>query len=150
MLGKIAPYIIIGLIQVVIILSVGRYVFQVPLHGDKLDVLWASLLFIATNLSLGLFISTVANTQFQAMQMMFFIFLPSILLSGFMFPFDGMPEIAQAIAETLPLTHFNRIIRGIILRGAQLQTMLDDVIALLVIMVVMLSLAIARFSKRLD
>jgi ABC-2 type transport system permease protein len=84
------------------------------------------------------------------MQMTFFIFLPSILLSGFMFPFDGMPEIAQNIAELLPLTHFNRLIRGIVLRGADLQSMMSEVLALLGIMVVMLTLAIRRFSKRLD
>lgn len=150
MLGKIAPYVIIGLIQVVIILGLGWLLFQVPLRGDRLDVLWASLLFIATNLSLGLFISTSATTQFQAMQMTFFIFLPSILLSGFMFPFDGMPEIARNIAELLPLTHFNRLIRGIVLRGADIQSMSRDVLALLAIMTVMLTLAIRRFSKRLD
>ncbi|MEZ5489358.1 MAG: ABC transporter permease [Gammaproteobacteria bacterium] len=150
MLGKIAPYVFIGLVQVVIILGLGWLLFQVPLRGDRLDVLWASLLFIATNLSLGLFISTSATTQFQAMQMTFFIFLPSILLSGFMFPFDGMPDIAQNIAELLPLTHFNRLIRGIVLRGADLQSMMSEVLALLGIMVVMLSLAIRRFSKRLD
>ena len=150
MLGKIAPYVVIGLIQVVIILGLGWLFFQVPLRGDRLDVLWASLLFIATNLSLGLFISTSATTQFQAMQMTFFIFLPSILLSGFMFPFDGMPGLARNIAEALPLTHFNRLIRGIVLRGAELQTMLNDVLALVAMMVIMLSLAIRRFSKRLD
>ena len=150
MLGKIVPYIIIGLIQVVIILFGGWFLFQVPLHGEKLDIFWASLLFIATNLSFGLLISTIAKTQFQAMQMVFFILLPSILLSGFMFPFDGMPKIPQGIAETLPITHFNRLIRGIVLRGAEIQTMLSEVIALVVIMVVMLGLAISRFSKRLD
>jgi len=150
MLGKIAPYVAIGLLQVVIILGLGWLLFQVPLRGTRLDVLWASLLFIATNLSLGLFISTSAKTQFQAMQMTFFIFLPSILLSGFMFPFDGMPELARNIAEALPLTHFNRLIRGVVLRGAELQTMLNDVLALVAMMVVMLSLAIRRFSKRLD
>jgi ABC-2 type transport system permease protein len=150
MLGKIAPYVVIGLLQVVIILGLGWLLFQVPLRGDRMDVLWASLLFIATNLSLGLFISTSAKTQFQAMQMTFFIFLPSILLSGFMFPFDGMPKLAQNIAEALPLTHFNRLIRGIVLRGAEIQSMMNDVLALVVIMVVMLGLAIRRFSKRLD
>lgn len=150
MLGKIAPYVMIGLLQVVIILGLGWLLFDVPLRGQRLDVLWASLLFIATNLSLGLFISTSASTQFQAMQMTFFIFLPSILLSGFMFPFDGMPPIARNIAEVLPLTHFNRLIRGIVLRGAELPAMLPDVLALLAIMVVMLTLAIRRFSKRLD
>jgi ABC-2 type transport system permease protein len=150
MLGKIFPYIVIGLLQLVIILSLGRYFFEVPIRGDYLHILWASLLFIATNLSLGLLLSTLATTQFQAMQMTFFILLPSILLSGFMFPFDGMPPLAQAIAEVLPLTHFNRLIRGIILRGADILSMWDELMALAVFMVVALVLSIARFRKRLD
>lgn len=150
MLGKIAPYVVIGLLQVTIILSLGRLLFQVPVRGAYLDVLYAALLFIATNLSLGLLISTSAKNQFQAMQMAFFFFLPSILLSGFMFPFDGMPPLAQGIAEVLPLTHFNRLIRGVVLRGADLSMMVRDVLALLAFMVVTLSLAITRFSKRLD
>jgi ABC-2 type transport system permease protein len=150
MLGKILPYVLIGLIQVTIILALGWYVFSVPLRGDLLDVFAVALLFIATNLSLGLLISTAARTQFQAMQMTFFFFLPSILLSGFMFPFDGMPVVAQSIAEVLPLTHFNRLIRGIILRGADLGSLLGEIFALLIFMTVALSLAVARFSKRLD
>ena len=150
MLGKIFPYIVIGLLQLIIILSLGRYFFEVPIRGEYLHILLASLLFIATNLSLGLLMSTLATTQFQAMQMTFFILLPSILLSGFMFPFDGMPPLAQAIAEVLPLTHFNRLIRGIILRGADILTMWDELVALGVFMVVALILSIARFSKRLD
>ena len=150
MLGKIFPYIVIGLLQLIIILSLGRYFFEVPIRGEYLHILLASLLFIATNLSLGLLMSTLATTQFQAMQMTFFILLPSILLSGFMFPFDGMPPLAQAIAEVLPLTHFNRLIRGIILRGADILTMWDELVALGVFMVVALVLSIARFSKRLD
>ena len=150
MLGKIFPYIVIGLLQLIIILSLGRYFFEVPIRGEYLHILLASLLFIATNLSLGLLMSTLATTQFQAMQMTFFILLPSILLSGFMFPFDGMPPLAQAIAEVLPLTHFNRLIRGIILRGADILTMWDELVALGVFMVVALVLSIASFSKRLD
>ena len=150
MLGKILPYILIGLIQLVLILGMGWYFFQVPLRGSYLDVLAAASLFIATNLSLGLLISTVAQTQFQAMQMTFFILLPSILLSGFMFPFDGMPTLAQNIAEVLPLTHFNRLIRGIVLRGADIMTLWTELVALTAIMLVTLTLAIARFSKRLD
>lgn len=150
MLGKIVPYIVIGLLQLIIILSMGWYFFDVPVRGDRLDLLLASLVFIATNLSLGLLISTLAQTQFQAMQMTFFFFLPSILLSGFMFPFDGMPAVAQGIAELLPLTHFNRLIRGIVLRGADIMSMWEELAALLVFMLVALTLAIARFSKRLD
>ena len=150
MLGKIVPYIVIGLIQLVIILAVGRAIFSVPIMGSEWQVLLAALIFISANLSLGLLISTVAATQFQAMQMTFFFFLPSILLSGFMFPFEGMPEIAQSIAEVLPLTHFNRLIRGIVLRGADVWMMAQEVVALAVFTAVALTLAVARFSKRLD
>ena len=150
MLGKIVPYIVIGLIQLVIILAVGRAIFSVPIMGSEWQVLLAALIFISANLSLGLLISTVAATQFQAMQMTFFFFLPSILLSGFMFPFEGMPEIAQSIAEVLPLTHFNRLIRGIVLRGADVWMMTQEVVALAVFTAVALTLAVARFSKRLD
>ncbi|MEX2469760.1 MAG: ABC transporter permease, partial [Pseudohongiellaceae bacterium] len=148
MLGKICPYILIGLVQLVLILALGWYFFQVPIRGSYLDVLAASLLFIATNLSLGLLISTSAQTQFQAMQMTFFFFLPSILLSGFMFPFDGMPPLARHIAEVLPLTHFNRLIRGIVLRGADIMTLWEELAALATFMAVAMTLAIVRFSKR--
>jgi ABC-2 type transport system permease protein len=150
MLGKIIPYILIGLIQLVIILTMGRYFFEVPIRGSYAHVLAASLVFIAANLALGLLLSTVTKTQFQAMQMTFFFFLPSILLSGFMFPFDGMPVIAQNIAEVLPLTHFNRLIRGIILRGADITSMWNEMLAMIAFLAVTLTLAIARFSKRLD
>jgi ABC-2 type transport system permease protein len=150
MLGKIVPYIVIGLIQLVIIFALGWYFFQVPIRGSQFHVFMAALVFIATNLALGLLISTSAKTQFQAMQMTFFFFLPSILLSGFMFPFDGMPALAQNIAEVLPLTHFNRLIRGIVLRGANIVSMWEELAALGVFMTAALTLAIARFSKRLD
>jgi ABC-2 type transport system permease protein len=150
MLGKIFPYILIGLIQLALILGLGWYFFQVPIHGSLIHVLAAASVFIAANLSLGLLISTVAATQFQAMQMTFFILLPSILISGFMFPFDGMPAAAQNIAEFLPLTHFNRLIRGIVLRGADITSMLDELLALAIFTAVVLTLAILRFSKRLD
>ena len=150
MLGKIIPYVFIGLIQLVIVLGMGSYFFKVPILGSYSQLLTASLVFIGANLALGLLLSTLATTQFQAMQMTFFVFLPSILLSGFMFPFDGMPPIAQYIAELLPLTHFNRLIRGIILRGADISSMWDELLALLAFMVITLTLAIARFSKRLD
>ena len=142
MLGKIFPYILIGLIQLALILSLGWYFFQVPIRGSLIHVLAAAMVFIAANLSLGLLVSTVASTQFQAMQMTFFFFLPSILISGFMFPFDGMPAAAQYIAELL--------IRGIILRGADIGSMLDELLALAMFMAVTLTLAILRFNKRLD
>ena len=150
MLGKIIPYILIGLLQLTIILSLGWFFFHVPVRGTAIHVLLAALVFIATNLSLGLFISTSAQTQFQAMQMTFFFFLPSILLSGFMFPFDGMPKLAQHLAELLPLTHFNRLIRGIVLRGSDITSMWQEVVALLAFMIIAMTLAVLRFSKRLD
>ena len=150
MLGKIMPYVLIGFIQVTLILLLGWYLFDVPVRGSLLDVYLASLLFIATNLALGLLISTSVGTQFQAMQMTFFIFLPSILLSGFMFPFDGMPRLAQIIAEVLPLTHFVRIIRSIMLRGADIMQMGEDMLALGVFALLALGVAILRFNKRLD
>ena len=118
MVGKVVPYILIGMIQLALILAVGRLLFDVPVHGSILDLYLAAAVFIAANLSLGLLISTAAKTQFQAMQMMVFILLPSILLSGFMFPFDGMPRFAQLLGELLPNTHFIRLTRGIMLRGS--------------------------------
>ncbi len=117
MLGKVTPYVGIGLLQTTVVLLLGRAAFAVPVRGTLLDLYAAALLLIVANLSLGLLISTRAKSQFQAMQMTFFLFLPSILLSGFMFPFDGMPRPAQWIAEVLPLTHFMRLVRGVMLRG---------------------------------
>jgi len=140
----------ICLVQVSLILALGLGLFRVPVNGPVIDSYLAVLVFIAANLTLGLLISTLAKTQFQAMQMTFFFFLPSILLSGFMFPFDGMPRIAQYLAEFLPLTHFVRLIRGIMLRGAELGQLLPDLYALLAFMAVTLILAALRFKKRLD
>ena len=114
------------------------------------DVYAAAMLLIMANLSMGLLISTRAQSQFQAMQMTFFVFLPSILLSGFMFPFAGMPRAAQWISELLPLTHFLRMIRGIMLRGATLPDLWPQVAALLAFIVVMMTAAILLFRKRLD
>lgn len=150
MIGKVIPYIVIGLIQVTLILLLAIALFRVPINGLVINIYLAALIFITANLMMGLTISTLAKSQFQAMQMTFFFFLPSILLSGFMFPFDGMPAAAQYIAQVLPLTHFVRLIRGVILRGAHLGEMMGDVYALLLFAVVMLGLAIARFKKRLE
>jgi ABC-2 type transport system permease protein len=150
MIGKVVPYIGVGLIQTTVVLSLGMTVFDVPVRGHLIDVYGAAMLLIVANLTLGLLVSTKAQTQFQAMQMAFFLFLPSILLSGFMFPFDGMPMAAQWIAEVLPLTHFVRLIRGVMLRGANLFDLWPDVLALLVFTAVMMTLAISRFRKRLD
>lgn len=149
MAGKVLPYIVIGLIQVSLILILGHILFGVPINGDLIDVYLAALAFITANLMLGLVISTLAKTQFQAMQMTFFFFLPSILLSGFMFPFDGMPKAAQYLAEILPLTHFVRLIRGIVLRGTELNQMMPDLYALFLFAAITLILAITRFKKHL-
>jgi ABC-2 type transport system permease protein len=150
MIGKVLPYIGVGLVQTTVVLLLGMTVFSVPVRGSLLDVYGAAMLLIVANLTLGLLVSTKAQTQFQAMQMAFFLFLPSILLSGFMFPFDGMPVAAQWIAEVLPLTHFVRLIRGVMLRGAGLLELWPDVLALVGFTVVMMTLAISRFRKRLD
>jgi ABC-2 type transport system permease protein len=150
MIGKVLPYIGVGLIQTTVVLTLGVTVFDVPVRGHLIDVYGAAMLLIVANLTLGLLVSTKAQTQFQSMQMAFFLFLPSILLSGFMFPFDGMPVAAQWIAEVLPLTHFVRLIRGVMLRGANLFDLWPDVLALLAFTIVMMTLAISRFRKRLD
>jgi len=150
MVGKVLPYVFIGLVQVTLILLLGMLLFHVPLNGLVRDVYLAALVFIAANLTMGLLISTLVRTQFQAMQLTIFFFLPSMLLSGFMFPFEGMPRAAQYLAEVLPLTHFVRLVRGIMLRGAGLDTLAGEVQALLVFMLVTLVLAVARFRKRLD
>ncbi len=150
MVGKVLPYVAVGLVQTTVVLVLGIVLFKVPINGSLWGVYGAAMLLIVANLTLGLLVSTRAQTQFQAMQMAFFLFLPSILLSGFMFPFDGMPRAAQWIAEMLPLTHFVRLIRGVILRGANLFELWPDVLALIAFTAVMMSLAILRFRKRLD
>jgi ABC-2 type transport system permease protein len=150
MVGKIVPYIAIGLVQVALIVGVGQLLFDVPLRGTMAELYVAASFFIAANLSLGLLISTVANTQFQAMQLTVFVLLPSILLSGFMFPFDGMPTFAQHVGEILPITHFIRLTRGIMLRDASLIELGSELIALSIITVIAMTGAIMRFSRRLD
>ena len=148
--GKLLPYVFIGLIQTTIILIVGAWLFSVPVVGRLIDLYAAALVFIAATLGLGLFVSTLAQTQFQAFQLAFLTLLPSILLSGFMFPFEGMPEVAQWIAQALPLTHFNVIIRGIMLRGADLPEAWLQLLKLAGFLTVMLLVAVVRFKKRLD
>jgi len=150
MVGKVLPYVAIGFLQTSVILLLGIWLFAVPVRGSLLDVYVAAGLLIFANLALGLLISTRAASQFQAMQMTFFIFLPSILLSGFMFPFAGMPRVAQWISEVLPLTHFLRLVRGVMLRGAGVAELWADMLALAAFTVVMLGAAIVRFRKRLD
>lgn len=150
MIGKVLPYVAIGLLQLAIILGFGRLLFDVPVRGSIVDLYIAGSAFIAANLALGLLISTMTNTQFQAMQMTVFILMPSILLSGFMFPFDGMPVLAQYIGEVLPTTHFIRLTRGIMLREAPLRELGIDFGYLIVFTLVAMTIAALRFSKRLD
>jgi len=150
MLGKITPYVIIGLIQVSLILLVSQYLFDLPIRGRVIDLYLAAALFILAALALGLTASTLAKTQFQAIQLTVFTFLPSILLSGFMFPFDGMPRVAQWIGEVIPLTHFVRLSRGILVRGAELSELHSEVWPLLAFFVVFMIIATLRFNKRLD
>jgi ABC-2 type transport system permease protein len=150
MVGKILPYVGIGLVQLALIVGVGRLLFDVPLLGTMAELYIASSVFIAANLAIGLFISTVANTQFQSMQMTIFILLPSILLSGFMFPFDGMPTFAQYLGEILPNTHFIRLTRCIMLRDASLIELGRELLVLAVIAVIAMTGAIMRFSRKLD
>jgi ABC-2 type transport system permease protein len=149
MIGKLAPYVLVGLVQTTIILVTGVWLFDVPVNGPILELYVGASLFIAATLSLGLVISTFAQTQFQAMQMGFMTMLPSILLSGFMFPFAGMPRLVQAVAQVLPLTHFNDIVRGIVLRGASLADLPGPVMKLSAILAVFIALAAMRFRKRL-
>jgi ABC-2 type transport system permease protein len=150
MIGKVVPYIAIGLLQLGIIIAAGQWLFDVPVRGSLVDLYVAGSAFIAANLALGLLISTAAHTQFQAMQMTVFILMPSILLSGFMFPFDGMPVIAQKIGEILPTTHFIRLTRAIMLRDAALIEMRYDFLYLIGFTLVAMTVSSLRFTKRLD
>lgn len=150
MLGKILPYFGVGAVQVAVILSVAGLVFQVPFLGSLPLLLTGVGLFIMTLVILGYLISTVARTQMQAMQLTFFYFLPSLLLSGFMFPFRGMPGWAQALGEVLPLTHFLRLIRALMLKGADFQAVMSHMVALSIFMVVLAALALTRFRRTMD
>lgn len=147
--GKILPYVLIGYVQISLILLVGRLVFHVPFVGSVPLLYGFSFVFIAANLALGLFFSTVAKTQQQAMQMSFFFLLPNILLSGFMFPYEAMPRPAQIFSQALPLTHFLRIVRGITLKGAGAVDVLPEVLWLTAILGVLILLASVRFSKKI-
>jgi ABC-2 type transport system permease protein len=150
MLGKIAPYIVIGFIQAALIVGFGVLLFQVPIVGSVWLLAGLSTLFIAANLSIGYTFSTVAQNQLQAIQMSFMFFLPNILLSGFMFPFAGMPGWAQWVGEMLPLTHYIRIVRGIMLKGATLPDLQAEALALLALMLLAMIVAVRRFRRTLD
>ena len=150
MVGKIVPYILVGFLQASIILGIGILLFHVPLFGSLLLLALLSTLFITANLSIGYTFSTVAQNQLQAMQMSIMFFLPNILLSGFMFPFAGMPVWAQWIGEALPLTHFLRIVRAIMLKGATISDLHYDTVALFGLMLFAMSIAVMRFRRTLD
>ena len=150
MIGKIAPFVVVGFVQMTIIIGAAHVLFGVPILGSVWLLVALSTLFAAANLAVGYTFSTVAENQLQAVQMTFFFFLPNILLSGFMFPFRGMPDWAQWIGEALPLTHFLRIVRGITLKGNGFADMQIDVLALLIFMAVAMGLALFRFRRTLD
>jgi ABC-2 type transport system permease protein len=150
MLGKIVPYIFIGFIQAALIVGLGMALFSVPVIGSLTLLAALSTLFIAANLSIGYTFSTVAQNQLQAVQMSIMFFLPNILLSGFMFPFAGMPVWAQWIGEALPLTHYLRIVRAIMLKGATLAEVQYDALALFILMLFAMSVAVTRFRRTLD
>jgi ABC-2 type transport system permease protein len=150
MLGKIAPYVAIGFIQAALIVTFGVLIFEVPITGSITLLAALSTLFIGANLSIGYTFSTIAQNQLQAIQMSFMFFLPNILLSGFMFPFAGMPGWAQVIGEFLPLTHYIRIARGIMLKGADLYDLQYEALALAALMLLAMTLAVRRFRRTLD
>ncbi|MBS0411259.1 MAG: ABC transporter permease [Proteobacteria bacterium] len=150
MVGKLAPYVIVGLVQAGIILLLARALFDVPMVGGWTAFVLGLFLFIVGSLALGFLISTVAKTQLQAMQMSFFYIMPSILLSGFMFPFAGMPKWAQAIGSAIPVTHFLRIVRGSLLKGEGLDGSLPSLMSLTLFVTIATGLALARYNTRLD
>ncbi|HEY3664129.1 MAG TPA: ABC transporter permease [Chthoniobacterales bacterium] len=150
LIGKIVPYIMVGYIQVGVILLAAHFLFHVPMQGSILLLLVVALVFIAANLALGITFSTIAKNQLQAMQMTFFVFLPSILLSGFMFPFRGMPHWAQIIGEIFPLTHFLRIVRGILLKGNTLGDISLQLWEIGLFALVALTIGVKRYRQTLD
>ncbi|KYG98803.1 ABC transporter permease [Bradyrhizobium sp. DOA1] len=150
MFGKIVPYVLVGFLQAFLIIGIGVGLFGVPLLGNLFLLALLSTLFITTNLSIGYTISTLVQNQLQAMQMSMMFFLPSILLSGFMFPFAGMPAWAQYLGEALPLTHYLRIVRAIMLKGATMQNLHFDTLALAALMLLAMTIAVTRFRRTLD
>ena len=150
MVGKLAPYVVVGLIQTTLILILARVLFGVPMAGGWLGLAIGVMLFIVGSLALGFLISTVARTQLQAMQLSFFYMLPSILLSGFMFPFRGMPDWTQALGTVIPVTHFLRVVRGALLKGQSLADMTPSLLALAIFVCAVTALALARYRTTLD
>jgi ABC-2 type transport system permease protein len=150
MIGKIAPYLLVGAVQTVVILLAARFLFAVPFAGNIALLLLGLTIFVIANLAVGFTFSTIAETQMQAMQMTVFFFLPSILLSGFMFPFRGMPGWAQTIGEVLPLTNFLRIVRGVMLKGVSLADILCPLLAMTLFTVTVCTIAMLRYRRTLD
>ena len=150
MVGKLSPYVVVGLIQASLILILARLLFHVPMSGGWAGLCLGIFLFIVASLSLGFLISTVARTQLQAMQLSFFYMLPSILLSGFMFPFRGMPDWAQSLGAAIPVTHFLRVVRGALLKGQDLADMVPSLLALTLFVGVITTLALVRYRTTLD
>ena len=150
MFGKIIPYVLVGFIQATLIVGIGLLLFGVPMRGSLILLALLSTLFITANLSIGYTFSTIVQNQLQAMQLSMMFFLPSILLSGFMFPFAGMPVWAQYIGEGLPLTHYVRIVRAIMLKGAALPNLQYDTLALIALMLLAMTIAVTRFRRTLD
>ncbi len=150
MFGKIVPYVLVGFIQASLILGIGVFLFGVPVLGSLTMLALLSTLFITTNLAIGYTFSTIVQNQLQAMQLSMMFFLPSILLSGFMFPFAGMPVWAQYVGECLPLTHYLRIVRAIMLKGSELHNLRYDSVALLALMGLAMTIAVTRFRRTLD
>lgn len=150
LIGKIVPYIAFGYVQVLLILTAAHFLFNVPIEGNIFLLLAAAFLFIVANLAMGITFSTLAQNQLQAMQMSFFFFLPSILLSGFMFPFRGMPNWAQMIGEVLPLTHFLRIVRGILLKGNGPADIVQEVWPIGLFAAAALVVGVMRYRQTLD
>ncbi len=150
MFGKIVPYVLVGFIQASLIIGIGVLLFGVPVRGSLAMLALLSTLFITTNLAIGYTFSTIVQNQLQAMQLSMMFFLPSILLSGFMFPFAGMPVWAQYVGEGLPLTHYVRIVRAIMLKGATLPNLQYDTLALVFLMLLAMTIAVTRFRRTLD
>src|ERR1043166_7515680 len=150
MLGKIAPYVGVGLVQMTTVLLLGRFVFDVPLTGNVLLLYAVALVFVVASLALGLFISTILPTQQQAMQAAFFFVLPNILLSGFMFPRQAMPAVFQWIGAFLPLTHFLKVLRGILLKGVGVPELWREMLILVAFAAILIALSVRRFHKTLD
>ncbi|MBX3328163.1 MAG: ABC transporter permease, partial [Nitrospira sp.] len=150
MIGKVLPYILVGYIQVILILLAAHFLFNVPVYGNLPMLFVSALVFIVANLAMGITFSTLAQNQLQAMQLSFFFFLPSILLSGFMFPFRGMPQWAQSVGEVLPLTHFLRIVRGIMLKGNGVEEVVLQLWQIALFAAVVLMIGVKRYRQTLD